>query len=347
MVPTFNSAETIERTLLSALAQRHRPLEVVVYDEASRDDTRRIVTRLLESAPTDVDVRLVTAESNSGPVEAWRVILHEVTGEWCAFVWADDVLAANYSTRMMAAAERAVTVGRRIVGCSGWVESGGSTKPYYSDESGILSAVEYSEAIFTRRLPLTQICAVYETETARNVFDRHIRFDNPLGYDYNRFPYGNDVGFLSELAAEGCGIELVGERLVTLVDSASSMTRRGGREHLWQMRWQYTFNQFRVWRWWEDRGVPGATRVRRMAQRRLALCELMMGTQGARRRPSLYVKAGRAYVDFLRLDYQRRPHSLADHRRRVGEVSPARQPMKGLSQTEAQSRSTGSEGRRS
>ena len=69
---------------------------------------------------------------------------------------------------------------------------------------------------FFRRLPLTQICAVYETTAAREVFDRHIRFDNPLGFDYNRFPYGNDVGFLSELAAAGDGIERLGEPLVPL-----------------------------------------------------------------------------------------------------------------------------------
>ena len=40
MIPTYNSAYTIERTLRSVLAQRYRPLEVVVYDEASGDETR-------------------------------------------------------------------------------------------------------------------------------------------------------------------------------------------------------------------------------------------------------------------------------------------------------------------
>ena len=255
MVPTFNSAETIERTLTSVLAQSHRPLEVVVYDEASRDSTRSIVERVLAQAPADVTTRLLTSEQNSGPVEAWRVSLHEVTGDWCAFVWADDVLSERYSEVMMAAALRAEREGRAIVSCSGQVESRGEVRPYYSDEVGVLTASEYSEAIFTRRLPLTQICAVYRTEVARVVFDRHIRFDNPLGIDYNRYPYGNDVGFLSELAAEGQGVELVGERLVTLVDSSASMTRRGGREHLWQMRWQYTFNQYRVWSWWADRDL--------------------------------------------------------------------------------------------
>src|SRR5262245_69486 len=117
MIPTFNSARTIERTLGSALAQRHRPLEVVIYDEASKDDTRAIVRRLLDGARAGgadepIDARLMTSETNSGPVKAWRVALHAITGDWCAFVWSDDVLHPDYSTAMMQGAARATAAGR-------------------------------------------------------------------------------------------------------------------------------------------------------------------------------------------------------------------------------------------
>ena len=241
MIPTFRSAETIERTLTAALAQRHRPLEVLVYDETSEDGTREIVTRLLAAADPTIETHFRTSESNSGAVPAWRVLLHDVTGDWCCFVWADDVLKPDFSERMMEGAERAAAAGRVLVACSGEVEAGGQTVPYYSADKGIATAVEYSEGMFLRRIPLTQICAVYETAAARAVFDRHIRFENPRGYDYVRHPYGNDVGFLSELAMEGGGVELLGERLVTLVDSSTSMTRTGTGDHIWQMRWQYTY----------------------------------------------------------------------------------------------------------
>jgi len=317
MVPTFNSSETIERTLTSALEQTYRPLEVVVYDEASRDGTRGIVERLLAAADPSIETRLMTSEENSGPVTAWRVALHAITGDWCAFVWADDVLDRSYSERMMEGAHSAIAAGRVLVACSAEVEANGSVMPYYATDGGFASAVEYSEGIFLRRFPLTQICAIYETEAARTVFDRHIDFENPRGYDFARHPYGNDVGFLSELAMKGGGVELLGSRLVTLVDSGSSMTRRGTREHLWQMRWQYTFNFLRVWRWWRDLGVPDAARLVALAERRLALCSLMLGGV-ERRRPLTYPRAVRAYLDFRRLDYQVTRRSLVEHRRRVG-----------------------------
>ena len=103
------------------------------------------------------------------------------------------------------------------------------------------------------------------------------------------------MGFLSELAFEGGGVELIGDRLVTVVLSASSMTRHALHDHIWQHRWQYTFSFLRVWRWWLERDVPDAERLCGMAERRLALCSLMLGGDGARLRPSNYIQ-GRARV---------------------------------------------------
>ncbi|MGH3133757.1 MAG: glycosyltransferase family 2 protein [Gaiellaceae bacterium] len=323
MIPTFSSAATIERTLRSAVAQEYRPLEILVYDEASHDRTREIVERILGTADSSIDARLLTSDRNSGPVLAWRIALHEISGDWCCFVWADDVLKNGFSVRMMEGAARAVASGRKLVACSAEVQtSEGSVLPYYASDTGIASPVEYSEGIFLRRFPLTQICATYDTNAARAVFERHIRFENPRGYDYALHPYGNDVGFLSELAMEGGGVELLGERLVTLVDSGSSMTRRGTREHLWQMRWQYTYSFLRVWRWWLERGVPDSGRIVGMAERRLALCSIMLGGVEHRVRPANYARALRAYLEFRRLDYQRNHTTLDQHRRTTAGRGP-------------------------
>ena len=314
MIPTFQSGATIQRTLTSVLSQQYRPLEVLVYDESSTDDTRPIVERLLDTAAPDIETRFITSDENSGPVRAWRVALHAITGDWCCFVWSDDVLKLPFGTTMMSAAEPASAAGHKIVTCSGDVEVDGVSTPYYAQDAGTATPVEYSEGIFFRRFPISQICSVYETRTARQVFDRHISIENPRGYDYERHPYGNDVGFLSELAAEGEGAVLVGDRLVTNVLSSSSMTRQALREHVWQHRWQYTFSLLRVWRWWRERGVQGADRLCAMAERRLTLCSLMLGGDGVRWRPTAYPNAVRAYLDYRRFDYQVNHSTLDEHR---------------------------------
>jgi glycosyltransferase involved in cell wall biosynthesis len=314
MIPTHSNADTIARTLDSALAQQHRPLEILVYDEASRDGTREIVEALLSAADPQIETRLLTSEENSGPVRAWRVALHEITGDWCCFVWSDDVLKPDFSTLMMAAAERAQADGRTLVTCSAEVENERGLLPYLATDAGPASPVEYSEGIFLRRFSLSQINSVYPTEVTREVFDRHIDIENPRGYDYSRHAYGNDVGFLSELAMEGGGVELVGERLVTLVMSTRGMTKRATDDHLWQMRWQYTYAFLRVWRWWAERGVPGSDRLVGMAERRLALCSIMLGGLRDRVSPANLGKAVRAYLEFRRLDYQVNKTTLDEHR---------------------------------
>jgi glycosyltransferase involved in cell wall biosynthesis len=317
MIPTHSNADTIARTLASALAQRHRPLEILVYDEASADGTREIAEGLLAAADPEIETRLLTSEENSGPVRAWRVTLHEITGDWCCFVWSDDVLKPDFSTQMMAAAERAAAAGRTLVTCSAEVETQQGLLPYLATDAGLATPVEYSEGIFLRRFPLTQICSVYPTDVTRTVFDRHIDIENPRGYDYSRHAYGNDVGFLSELAMEGSGVELVGERLVTLVMSERGMTNRATGDHLWQMRWQYTYAFLRVWRWWAERGIEGSERLVGMADRRLALCSLMIGGLRDRLSPANMAKAVRAYLEFRRLDYQLNKTTLDEHRRTV------------------------------
>ena len=117
---------------------------------------------------------------------------------------------------------------------------------------------------------------------------------------------------------EGGGVELVGERLVTLVMSTRGMTKRATDDHLWQMRWQYTYAFLRVWRWWAERGVPGSDRLVGMAERRLALCSMMLGGLRDRVSAANLAKGVRAYLEFRRLDYQVNKTTLDEHRAAIG-----------------------------
>lgn len=318
LTPTFNSVGTIERTLRSVLAQHWRPLEIVVYDEASRDGTREIVDRLLsEARETGIETRFLTAETNSGPVRAWRVPLHAATGDWCSFVWADDVLEPGFSEAMADGAIRARSAGRKLVFSGSVIEDAHGVIDKYAPDAGILSPVEFSFGLYCRRYSVSQINGVYEATEARRVFDRHIEIDNPLGYDFSCFPYGNDVGFLSELADAGSGVEILGEKLVRLVASSKSMTKDALSNRLWQFRWQYTWNLFRVWSWWADRGVPGARRLKELARRRLDLCEAILARPSYRASPESLLRSAGAVVDFLVWDWDRTRMPLDTYRRRI------------------------------
>lgn len=319
LMPTHNNEETVARSLRSAIEQEYRPLEICVYDEASSDRTRDVVGPLLdEAAARGISVDFTTSGSNSGPVRAWRVPLWRATGDWACFVFSDDLLTPGFAAKMMAGAARATAAGRSLVFSSAVLEIDGETVTKYASEAGLLSPVEFSVGIFLRRYSLNQINGIYEIAAAREIFDRHVEVENPLGYDYARHAYGNDVGFLSELAMAGGGVELIGERLTQLVLSRASMTRAALAQHLWQFRWQYTYAFHRVWRWWRARNVVEIAPWTAVAERRLALCELFLKQAGpARWSPGRLSSAARAVLDFLRWDYERNPVDLETYRARL------------------------------
>ena len=86
IIPTCNSARFIRAALESVLAQRYLDFEVIVVDDASRDDTPRIVE---EYGPR---VRLLRRENNSGSADIPRYeAVARSGGRWCAFLDADDL----------------------------------------------------------------------------------------------------------------------------------------------------------------------------------------------------------------------------------------------------------------
>lgn len=85
IVPAFNAGATIERALRSVLEQDFADLEVIVVDDASRDDT---VARA--EAIGDNRVRILRRERNGGAAAATNSGIAAARGELIAFQDADD-----------------------------------------------------------------------------------------------------------------------------------------------------------------------------------------------------------------------------------------------------------------
>jgi glycosyltransferase involved in cell wall biosynthesis len=83
IIPAYNAAGYITRAVESALAQTHGPLEILVVDDGSSDQTPTVVERL--ASP----VRLIRKE-NGGPASARNIGASQAHGDWLAFLDADD-----------------------------------------------------------------------------------------------------------------------------------------------------------------------------------------------------------------------------------------------------------------
>src|SRR5690349_12901743 len=93
LIPTHNNARTIAETIESCLRQTFRDLEILIYDEESKDGTLDIINGF---AAKDSRIRVMTSSTNSGPLRAWRKLLHEARGRYATFVWSDDLLLPRY-----------------------------------------------------------------------------------------------------------------------------------------------------------------------------------------------------------------------------------------------------------
>lgn len=83
VIPAYNAARCIRTALESVLSQTIAPLEILVVDDGSTDETAEVVRSM------GGIVRLLT-QKNGGPGAARNLGIHEAKGEWIALLDADD-----------------------------------------------------------------------------------------------------------------------------------------------------------------------------------------------------------------------------------------------------------------
>ena len=89
VIPAYNAESTIERSLQSVANQSLKATEVIVIDDASTDDTIAIVREF--STTSEMIIRILHSEQNAGPGSARNRGWDNSTGEFIAFLDADDV----------------------------------------------------------------------------------------------------------------------------------------------------------------------------------------------------------------------------------------------------------------
>lgn len=100
VIPTFNRAATIVRAVESVLQQTYRPLELIVVDDGSTDETSEVLKRY-------GDAIVYVPQDNAGPAAARNRGIRQSQGDLIAFLDSDDVWLATKLERQVAVLERA------------------------------------------------------------------------------------------------------------------------------------------------------------------------------------------------------------------------------------------------
>lgn len=97
VIPAYNSRDTIQQAIATARAQTLRPVQIVVIDDCSRDDTLQRAEAL--AGP---DLLIVRSPKNGGGGAARNLGIDHATGDVVAFLDADDLWAPDKLASQMA-----------------------------------------------------------------------------------------------------------------------------------------------------------------------------------------------------------------------------------------------------
>ena len=95
IVPVYNGERYLSEALDSIIAQTYRPLEIIVVDDGSTDETPHIVARYGQQIS-------YLRQSNQGPAAARNRGVDSAHGEFIAFLDADDLWHKEKLARQMA-----------------------------------------------------------------------------------------------------------------------------------------------------------------------------------------------------------------------------------------------------
>lgn len=208
VIPAFNAASTIERTLASVAAQSYRNFEAIVVDDGSTDQTPEIVRRF---AAVDGRFRLIQ-KANGGVASARNAGLHAARGAYVAPVDADDIWHQDNLAKQVAALERSGPTVSFSFARSFTIDEHdrrrrGTTHPLPADYISLLRRnwVGNGSAAVFRRDPLLAIGG----------YDETLRTRGAQGAE--------DWKVILKLAAQGPGVSL-SEELIGYRQMAESMS---------------------------------------------------------------------------------------------------------------------------
>lgn len=89
IIPVFNRAELLTEAVNSVLAQTYRPIEIIIVNDGSTDNTGRVAEKLITEYPDKIRV---IHQNNTGPGLAREAGKAAASGEFVQYLDSDDLL---------------------------------------------------------------------------------------------------------------------------------------------------------------------------------------------------------------------------------------------------------------
>ncbi|RME66590.1 MAG: glycosyltransferase family 2 protein, partial [Alphaproteobacteria bacterium] len=103
IIPNYNYARYIAATLDSVARQDHGPIELILVDDASNDNSLDVARRVLANDKRFSRIVLIAQPTNKGKLAAINRALEEVQGPYSIILDSDDLLTPHYISRCLSA----------------------------------------------------------------------------------------------------------------------------------------------------------------------------------------------------------------------------------------------------
>lgn len=114
IIPVYNRAAVVPATLDSVLAQTHRPLQVVLVDNYSTDDTLRVLEDFKRDNSSEDFSVVVCREPHHTAGAARNTGFAAATGEWVLFFDSDDIMEPDLVASYVKVIDKAASQGRAV-----------------------------------------------------------------------------------------------------------------------------------------------------------------------------------------------------------------------------------------
>jgi glycosyltransferase involved in cell wall biosynthesis len=106
IIPTFNRESLLADAMDSVWHQTYRPIELLIVDDGSTDDTAKLVDNWAKEHQDETFTLKYLSQSNQGVSAARNHGLRESRGEFIQFLDSDDILAPEKLSRCVAVIEK-------------------------------------------------------------------------------------------------------------------------------------------------------------------------------------------------------------------------------------------------
>ena len=111
IIPTYNRAQYLPRAIQSVIDQDYRPIEVIIIDDGSKDNTDTLIPGLKEKLESAGITTTYIKQPNGGPARARNNGLLLARGKYIACLDSDDMWKPNFASTMVRLLEKYPTAG--------------------------------------------------------------------------------------------------------------------------------------------------------------------------------------------------------------------------------------------